>query len=68
MAVVTDRVAAGSERNVGHVVTGDNVAAFQRADAQTSAADRQSNVASSMFHVRSVAQDPLDSPIDLSTK
>jgi hypothetical protein len=46
-------------------VTSDDCASLQRADPQTSAADGQGNVAASVFHVRGVSQDPLDSPVDL---
>lgn len=58
-------VAAGSERNIGHVVTGDDATAFQRADAQAAAADGQGDVAAGVLHVRGVSQNPLDPPIHL---
>ena len=63
----TYRIAAGSERYVGHVVAGDQVVALQRTDLQTAAVDRQSHIAAGVLHVRSIAQYPLDPPIDLFT-
>lgn len=62
---ITHWITAGSKGNVGHVVTGNDRAAFQRTNSETAAADGQCYVTTGVLHVRSIAQDPLDSSVHL---
>ena len=65
--VTTYWIATRGEGNVGHVVTGDRVVAFERVDLQTARIDDQRHVAAGVLHVRGVAQNALDAPIHLTT-